>query len=258
VAMAAQIAPEHAEPISAAAAERIRAGGLDGIEQLNEAILAAEARETVAALAKLAKAVEAAQFRTLFESLAAGQTRRISWQLQGWRELRNSATAYGVLDHEQAVAFYRSLLKSSQPAIRGVGVYGCGELRVAEAVPELLTVVVPEDENCMVPSAVCVALGKIGTPSAHEALAGLLSRAGLPENSRLSIMTVMSCVCGHTGIRGPDGIWENGTWYSVTLDPAGAELLARACDSLEGQAVGDRVLSRARHTAEMLRRGPRG
>ncbi|MEN6548019.1 MAG: hypothetical protein ABFE07_18430, partial [Armatimonadia bacterium] len=72
-----------------------------------------------------------------------------------------------------------------------------------------------------------------------------------------SIMTVMTCVCGHTGVRGPDGTWENGTWYTVNRDPAVAELLARACDALVAQAPAERVLERARHTAEELRQGPR-
>jgi hypothetical protein len=257
-AMAAQIAPDRGRPLLASAVERLQAEGAERVRQLAEAILSAATHESVLALAKLAGAVDTTAFAPLFEGIAEGQTRSVSWQSDGFRELRNSISAYDTVAHDQAIAFYQSLLPSGSPHVREVAVYGCGELRVAEAVPELLAAVVPDNENCMRPGAVCVALGKMGSPEAHDGLIAMVGRDDLTDRDKHAIATVMTSICGRPG-RGPDGTWANGTWYTVADDISGigprfADALTRAAEKATEERFAGMLAGRARTITEMVQR----
>lgn len=255
-AMARQIDPDHGEPLYAGVIERLKGQGAEGVRQISEALLTASTRDAVVSLAQLAAAVDTEAVCALCESIAASQMRPVFWQSDGFRELRNSVTAYDAVAHDRAAALYLSLLRSGQPQVREVGVYGCGELRVAEAVPELPAAIVPENENCFHASAVCVALGKIGTREAHDALIGMLGHTDLDDRRKHEVATVMTSICGRPG-RSPDGTWENGTWYTVTPDraaigPRFAEALRQAAD----RASEERAAGQLRGRADMIMRAP--
>lgn len=206
-------APERVPTLHDSLVRRLRLEGEAGRRQLALALIDAREREGVTAVAAIAGDIDRPWFCSLFQDLARGQNEPLKWQTPSFAAIRNSITAYGQLDRDGAVAFYRPLLASERPRQREVAVYALGELKVAEAIPELLAVLRPDTEDCMVAGSVCVALGKMGTAAAHEALIGLLSHPNVTDSMAWSIAVVMNSICGQPG-RGPTGTWENGTWWT--------------------------------------------
>lgn len=248
--------PERVETLRAALVQRLRSEGEEGVRQLVLGLTEAQDREEVSAMAKLGAEVDRGRLCRIFQDIAFAQTQPLNWQMRSFAALRNTITAYGEIDRDGAVAFYQSLLQSARPRVREVGVYGCGDLHVAEAVPELLAALVPENENCMVASSVCVALGKIGSPEAYEALIAMLGRTDMDDRRRHAVATVMTSICGSPG-RSPDGTWANGTWYTVTPDrdevgPKFAKALRQAAD----QATDERGARMLGGRANMIMRAP--
>ncbi|MEN6545894.1 MAG: hypothetical protein ABFE07_07635, partial [Armatimonadia bacterium] len=248
--LAETCAPTRAPALRERLVRRLRLEGAGGVQQLALAVTEAKDREAVVALAKLGADVDRDGLCAVFQDIARAQTEGLNWQMRSFAAIRNTITAYGELDHDGAVVFYRSLLASDRARQREVGVYGTGELKVVEAIPELLAVLVPETENCMVASSVCVALGKLGPPVAHEALAGLLARPDTSNRMSWEVSVVMGSVCGEA-VRSPFGTWENGTWCTVAGDPrAAAVIFGRAMDAYAGRTTDARTAAGLRGRAD--------
>jgi hypothetical protein len=224
--------------------------GERGARTLVLATTEAKDEETVRALASLAESVDREAVCRLLEEIALGQRTPPHWQGQGFEPIRNTITAYGAIDLDRARAFYHGLLQSEVPNVRRVGIYGVGELRVIEAVPQLLPLVDPAYENCFLADCVIVALGKISTPEAHDALIEMLD--GETDNTRHAweIMVVLCSVCGREG-RSPLGEWWNGCWATVADDlPALGPRIAQALTELADRTTDERLAREARSRAQ--------
>jgi hypothetical protein len=168
--------------------------------------------------------------------------------------LRNSVNAYGVLDAKRASAFYRSLLAQPPGAVREAGIYGLGELRVADAVKDLRTVIVPDKENSFSPGSVSLSLGKIGTPEAYDLLESMLLDDPIVVKQSWTVLTVMDEICGRPA-KSPPGSWSNGCWASVAEDRATVtNRFAAAMTKLAAKAGDERLAREARGRADSLRR----
>ncbi|MBM3475073.1 MAG: hypothetical protein FJX75_17565 [Armatimonadetes bacterium] len=212
-------------------------------EHLAEAILAAEDREALDYLLPLSEGANKTALCAAFDHVARTQDQQVFWQLSSFRALRNSVTAFIALDPERAAACYRGLLDSPRKYARQAAIYGVGELRLADTIEKLMALVDPETENSLYPSAVCVALGKIGTPEAHDALIELLLREPVHVEQSWSVLVVMTEVCGRPGgsLRGE---WWNGFWATVAEDrPAVAKRFSEAMNQLAEQTT-DKPLAR--------------
>jgi len=210
---------------------------------LTKAILDADGPQAIARLASLARPQDRAHLCGAFESLARAWNGSVYFQTGSFSSLRNSIHAYGIIDRERAVAFYRSLLRSEKRPQREIGVYGLGDLRVGDAVDDLLAVAVPTQENRLCPGSVCVALGKIGTPEADDALVRMLLEEPIVVRRSWSALVVMTEICGLPG-GSPRGCWENGFWATVADDRlAAAKRFSQAMKEL-AETSGDERLSR--------------
>jgi hypothetical protein len=141
--------------------------------RLAEAIAAVASRESVGFFTSLVDDPTRAAVCTRLEAVVAGQSQPVDFGSGPFWGLRNSVTALAALDAGRAASCCRALLNAPTPTGRQAGIYGVGELRLADTVDRLLGMVDRDAENSFSPSAVCVALGKIGTREAHDALVKL-------------------------------------------------------------------------------------
>jgi hypothetical protein len=219
---------------------------------LGEAAVAAESRETLDYFLSLADAADRDAMCAVFEETARAQDTRLFYQLPGFGALRNSIAAFTMVDRERAAAFYRALLDSPDQHQREAAIYGVSELRLADTVGKLMALVDREAENSSYPSAVCVALGKIGTPEGHDALIELLLQEPIHAKQSFAVLCVMAEVCG--GLRGrPQGSWSNGLWATVAEDrSATAERFASAMNELAERTTDERLAGEARVRASLI------
>jgi len=244
-----ELAPDHAEDLRQHLVARLGAGNR-GVRALVLAITEAGDKETVLGLASLADLIGKDDVCAAFEQIALGQRTPPHWQSDGFWAIRNTITAYGAIAPDRARAFFRSLLTHDQDPVRHVGIYGVGELRVAEAVPELLPLVTPEYENCFRADCVSVALAKISTPEAHQALLDMLAREPVDIRYAWEVAVSMCAVCGTEG-RSPQGAWWNGCWATVPDDlPSVARRFADALNALAERTTDDRLAREARGRAD--------
>ena len=221
-------------------------------EHLAKAILAAEDREALDYLLPLSEGADRTALCAAFEDVARRRNQQVFWQIGGFVALRNSITAFIALDPERAAACYRGLLDSPDQYVRQAGIYGVGELRLANTIEKLVTLVDPETENSLFPSAVCVALGKIGTPEAHDALIKLLLQEPIHVKQSWSVLVVMTEVCGRPG-GSPRGEWWNGFWATVAEDKtAVAQRFADAMNQLAERTTDERLAREARGRASSI------
>jgi HEAT repeat protein len=221
-------------------------------EHLAEAILAAEDRDTLDYLLTLSEGANKTALCAAFDHVARTQDQQVFWQIGPFRALRNSITAFIVVDPQRAVACYRGLLDSPSKYERQAGIYGVGELRLADTVEKLMALVERDTENSLYPSAVCVALGKIGTPEAYDALIRLLLQEPIHVKQSWSVLVVMTEVCGRPG-GSPRGDWWNGFWATVAEDqPAVAQRFSQAMNRLADMTTDERLAREARGRASSI------
>jgi len=250
--LAEELASERAPTLRERMAARLGPGER-GARTLTLAITEAKDEGTVRALASLGESLGRDEVCRLLEEIARGQRTPPHWQSQGFEPIRNTITAYGAVDLDRAQAFYRSLLSAHNEAVRRVGIYGAGELRVAEAAPELLPLVDPRYENCFRADCVIVALGKISTPEAHDALIDILAEETDNTRHAWEIMVVLCSVCGREG-RSPQEAWWNGCWATVAEDlPTVGPRIAAALDALADRSTDERLTREARGRARTCR-----
>ena len=179
---------------------------------------------------------------------------KVFWQFRpsSFWTIRNSVGAYGVLDPEGAAHFYRSLVHSQSPNQRAVGIFAVGELRLAEALADLVAAAPAHEENWLFGSSLCVALGKISTSEAHEELVRLLLSKPGDRGHCGAVIVIMEQVCGLPGAS-PPGAWWNGCWSTVADDPvATAERFAEAMRELAATTENEPVRDRARNAASYI------
>jgi len=186
------------------------------------------------------------------EAFCRSYTMRAAGSRGEFARLRNVVNAFGALDTERAAAFFSNLLESPAGPVRQVGVYGVGELRVPGVVAKLRTMVVAEHEGFLSADSVCVALGKISTPEAHQALIDLLLQDPMEVRLAWAAMAAMTRVCG--GLAGsPPGTWANGCWATVADGPvAVAERFAAALNTLADRTADERLAREARGRARSV------
>jgi HEAT repeat protein len=251
--IASQLVPDRAESLQRAVADTLGEEGTESARQLVLGLVECETREAVLGVASVSDQVDREVLLTILEDLANSQQDPLYWGRQSYRAVRNSITAYGAIDRERGARFYHSLMRSDRPRQREVGRYGVGELRVAEAIPDLVASVVPEEENCFRPESVCIALGKIGTPEAHNALIQMLLAEPIVMKRSRAVLSVMEEVCGLPG-QSPPGAWWNGWWASVAEDrTAVAERFVRAMEELAEKTTDERLAREARGRAGSIR-----
>jgi len=220
--------------------------------RLAEAITAAEDRGALDYLLTLVEGADKATLCAAFGDVAKAQEQQVFWQYGSFRALRNSITAFVAVDRERAATFYQSLLDSGSQYQRQAGIYGVGELRLADTVGKLTALVDRETENSLYASAVCVALGKIGTTEAHDALIRMLLQEPIDVKQSWSVLVVMTEVCGEAG-GGPRGEWWNGCWATVAADrPATAQGFAEAMNRLAELTTDERLAREARGRASFI------
>ena len=250
----AQRAAASRDPARAEAIRRILGNSLgaepaERARRLTEAILTAEDREALEYFTALAEAADKAALCTAFEAVALAQKEPVLYQFGSFAALRNSITAFGALDKDRAATFYRSLLDSANQRPRQAGVSAAGELRLADTVEKLMSLA---DRETGFPGAVGVALGKIGTSEAHDALLKLLLQEPIDVKQSWSILDVMAEVCGKPG-GSPPGSWRNGFWATVAEDvQATAERFAQAMNQLAERTTDERLAREARARAGLI------
>lgn len=250
--LARELDPPQAAALQALLTARLQQEGAGGFKAVELAMLAADDQQTVQALASLVGAADRQAVCDLCQDIARGQTEYLQRESKSFAGIRNSVAAYDALAHDDAVAFYRSLLSSGIPRVRDVGVYAMGELRVKEAISELIAGIVRDHESEMAPAAVTTALGKIGTPEAHDALIVLLKDEKTPARMGRTIVVMMCAISDEA--RYPTGMtWERGSWYTpatdkATLVPRFAEAMRQFADHCADQYAA----SEARQIAEQL------
>ena len=251
-----RLTAEH-DPARAEMVRRVLDDSLGGTpvergRHLGEAALAAESRETLDHFISLADGADRDAMCEVFEETARAQETRLFYQLRGFGALRNSITAFMVVDRDRAAAFYRSLLDSPSQHAREAAIYGASELRLADTLPKLMALLDRDAENGCYPSAVCVALGKMGTPEAHDALIELLLQEPIHTRQSYAVMGVMAEVCGRAG-GSPRGSWANGLWATVAEDTAAtAARFAQAIDELAQRTDDERLAGQARARARSI------
>ncbi len=249
---AASVDEAKGEYIAALQQARLNADPQQRTEQQLLAILSAVDRGALGRFTSLVEDDDTEAMCARIEAFCRSYTVRAATDRTQLARLRNVVNAYGALDAERAGTFFSSLLEEPPGALRRAGVYGVGELRVADAVAELRTMAVPAYDGFLGADSVCVALGKISTPQAHQALADLLLQ--LPTNTELAggAMAAMKRVCG--GRAGsPWGTWANGCWATVAEDRvAAAESFAEALNTLADRTDDEELADRARHEAEVM------
>jgi HEAT repeat protein len=250
--LATVLAPARAPGFRQALSQGLVREGPEGPRQLAVAILDANERDTLLALASLGGVVDKDGLCRTFEGIARGQVEPVHWQTPSWRALRNSVNAYGAIDPDRAKRFYRSLLSSDRERVRDVAIYAVGELRIADAAPELVPLAVLDRENSFEAHSVCVALGKISTPPAYDALVAMLQRDPVVSRGAWSVIVIMSALGGYEG-RSPPGTWENGLWYTPPENQRTVALrFAEAMRQLADRTTDERLAREARGRAQTI------
>ncbi len=247
-----EVSPQWAGELRGLAVARLAAGP-EGAPALAAAIAEARTQETVLALASLAGAAHRDALVAGFRELALAHTATLHVNEPSFAPLRNSITAWGAFDRDGAVAFYRPLLAGDAEQQREIGVYAMGELNAVEAVPELLALMVPEQERAGSPASVCTALAKIASDEARDALIGAIT--ALPGNREYcsSMMTAASRICGLVS-ESPPGTWANGRWGWPAPDvPAVANRVIAALEALAARTGDEDIAHWARSKIDYIR-----
>ena len=242
---------ERGAELRALALERLR-DDPQGAAKLTQAVAEASEREAVEALASLAEAVDEAALTDSFRQLALMHSESIHVNNPTFRPLRNSIRAWGVIDRDEAASFYHGLLSSEAEAQQRVGVYAVGELSVAEAVPELVAMMVPEEQHGYASSEL-TALGKIDCEEARDAIIEAIT--ALPEDREYCscVLSVAGRVCGIAS-GSPPPSWRLGHWGRPAPDiPAHAERVLAKIDELCALSTNEQIVRSAQNRAQMIR-----
>jgi len=248
--LAQALSPERVPAIAGRLLRPAGAAPGDEATRLADGIARAETREVVLALASLAGEVGPEAARTALEDALAQQRDQLFVYGPRFAAMRNLVSAYGAVDAAAATGFFRSLLARPDLAVRGCAVYGLGELRVRDAVADLVAAFpVSEDQGSA--GSVIAALGKIGTPEACDALAALALKPGLDRGAGGALIATMSRVCGAW----QSGTWATGDWVTLADDPqAAGQSFVAALERLAAQTDDARLATWARDYRARLKR----
>jgi len=220
--------------------------------RLAAAVLAVDTQESLSYLLSLVGDADSAVLRTALRDAAEARREEGARGARAFAPLRNAVAALTALDRESAAALFRSLLDSSDQWQRQAGVYGVGELRLADTVGRLKTMLDRDTELSFRPGAVCVALGKIGSPEAYDALVDLASQEPVDNVGSYSVLGVVAEMYGDPERR-PYGDWSNGCWATAPADePATAARFAQALTRISALRGGSTLGQKARRQASLL------
>jgi len=246
-----RLSPEWAADLRSVALDRLRADP-EAAARLTEAILEADQRSTIETLASLTEAVDTSAMADTFSELALAHSEVIHNNRMSFYPLRNAICAWGLIDHPEAAEFFLELLGSDTDVQRNVGIFAVGELGVAEAVPELVALMVPEEQHSGA-SSIITALGKIDADAARNAIVEAIPL--LPED-REFCSSVLSVACRACGIAtgSPPPSWRFGHWGRPAPDiPAHAERVLAKIDELCALSTNEQIVRSAENRAEMIR-----
>jgi len=209
---------------------------------------AVESREDLHALLWLVEPEDAPLLCEAFEELARSLAGVKLWSMKHWQSTRNYINAYGVLHPGLAARFCRSLLRSEDSVLREIGILAMGELRVADAVPDLRAMSPKDKDDYAYTRALGAALGKIGTRAAHDALIDMLTEEPILPAKARTLVLLMHSICGpHSGSR------EGMGWTTRPKDrPATADRFAKAIRQVATRTTDEKLAEEALYYATAI------